>query len=119
MNHDTYLEFRALAERLDRIEDMLGALGSTFNQRMTAMTKELDDLTREVSETDDAVDSVLTLVGGLADQIRAMKDDPAKLAQLAAQLDAKQAAIAAAILANTPAAPGGTNGETPVEPANP
>ncbi len=69
------------------------------------MSASLDRLTTEVAETKSAVDSVLTLVDGLADQIRALKDDPAKLEELANELDAKQAEIAAKVLENTPAAP--------------
>lgn len=65
------------------------------------MSQELDRLTTEVEETKTAVDSVLALVTGLADQIRALKDDPAKLAALADELDAKQQAIAAAVTENT------------------
>jgi uncharacterized protein YoxC len=67
-----------------------------------AMSAALDRLTEEVNQTSTAVDSVLALVGGLADQIRALQDDPAKLAALADELDAKQAAIADAVAANTP-----------------
>ena len=67
------------------------------------MSAELDRLTTEVEETKTAVDSVLALVTGLADQIRALKDDPVRLEALADELDAKQQAIAAAVAANTPA----------------
>lgn len=74
-------------------------------KEMKKMSAALDKLTAEVEETKTAVDSVLQLVEGLAQQIRDLKDDPAKLLQLADELDAKQAAIAAAVAANTPAEP--------------
>jgi uncharacterized protein YoxC len=66
-----------------------------------AMTAALDKLTQEVEETKTAVDSAITLIGGLAQQIRDLKDDPAKLEALANELDAKQKAIADAVAANT------------------
>lgn len=71
-------------------------------KEMQKMSQQLDNLTREVEETKTAVDSVLALVTGLADQIRELKEDPEALEALAAELDAKQAAIADAVAANTP-----------------
>ena len=73
-----------------------------IERKIDTMSAELDRLTTEVAETKTAIDSALTLIAGLADQIRALKDDPAKLAALADELDAKQAEIAAAVAANTP-----------------
>jgi len=69
------------------------------------MTAALDRITQEVSETKTAVASVLTLVAGLATQIRDNAEDPVALNALADDLDAGQAEIAAAITANTPAEP--------------
>ena len=66
------------------------------------MSAELDRLTTEVSESRTAVDSVLALVAGLAQQIRDLATDPAALNALADQLDQQQADIAAAVSANTP-----------------
>lgn len=68
---------------------------------------DLTALTAEVEQTEGAVASVLTLVSGLADEIRRLQTDPAALADLANRLDAQQAAIAAAIAANPlpPSAP--------------
>jgi uncharacterized coiled-coil protein SlyX len=84
----------------------------TIMERLKTMSVALDRLTAEVTETNTAIDSVLTLVAGLAEQIRENAEDPAKLNALADELDAKQQAIAAAIAANTPTPP-----EPPVEPA--
>jgi ABC-type transporter Mla subunit MlaD len=80
------------------VVERLGAI----ERKLETMSAALDRLTNEVAETKTAVDSVLTLVDGLADQIRALKDDPAKLAALADELDANQADIAAKVLQNTP-----------------
>ena len=67
------------------------------------MTQQLDDLTVAVEENTTLDGSIIQLVDGLAAQIAALKDDPAKLTALATSLRAKSAAIAAAIAANTPA----------------
>jgi hypothetical protein len=69
------------------------------------MTQQLDDLTAAVEENTSLDNSIIQLVDGLAAQILALKDDPAKLAALAASLKASSAAVAAAIAANTPAEP--------------
>ena len=83
-----------------RVESLLAAL----LQKVNSMSKELDDLTAAVKKNDDAADSIIALVTGLAAQIVALKTDPAALESLAADLNAKFAAMAAAALANTPAA---------------
>jgi len=83
-------------------------------ERIDTMSAAMDRLTSEVAENSTAVDSVLALVEGLAQQIRDNAEDPAKLNALADELDAKQQAIAAAVAANTPAPP---PEEPPVEPA--
>lgn len=71
--------------------------------KVNKMSASLDRITREVSESRQATESVLTLVSGLSDQIRDLKDDPAALEQLADDLDAQQGEIASAVTANTPA----------------
>ncbi len=70
-----------------------------------AMSKELDDLTAQVKANADLEASAVTLINGLADQIKAAADDPAKIAALADQIKASSAPLAAAVAANTPAAP--------------
>ncbi len=67
------------------------------------MEKELADLEREVQENNDAVASAITLLNGLAAQIRQMKADPQRLVALAASLDAQSKRLADAVVANTPA----------------
>ena len=69
------------------------------------MGLELDALTAKVAETNTVMGSAVALIGGLAAQIEALKTDPAALSALAASLEGSKAALAAAILANTPAAP--------------
>lgn len=67
------------------------------------MSAELDRLTAEVGEIKTVSDSAIALLDGLSDQIRALQNDPAQLAALADELDAKAAEVAAAIARNTPA----------------
>lgn len=76
---------------------------SSLAKRIDTMSAALDRLTAEVAETKDAVDSAVTLIAGLAQQIRDNATDPAALNALADQLDADQAEIAAAVTENTPA----------------
>lgn len=64
---------------------------------------DLTRLTAEVTETTTAIDSAIVLLGQLADLIRANATDPAALDALADQLDTEGNALAAAVVANTPA----------------
>ncbi len=65
------------------------------------MSKELDDLTAEVSRVKTVDDSIIALVAGLAAQITAAGTDPAKLQALTDSLTQSDDAIAAAVTANT------------------
>jgi hypothetical protein len=71
----------------------------------STMSLELDNLTREVSETNDVIQSAIVLIQGLKAALDAAGTDPVALAALSASLDSQQQALAAAIAANTPAAP--------------
>lgn len=82
------------------LSDALSRLAA-LEAKVFTMSAELDRLTAEVAQTSTAVDSVLALVEGLAQQIRDLSGNPAALNALADELDAKQAAIAAAVTANT------------------
>ena len=73
----------------------------------------LDTLTTEVGETTTAEESVIVLLGGIKGQLDealaalAAAGDPQvlidRVTALSAQLDARQAALAEAVTANTPA----------------
>ena len=63
------------------------------------------ELTNEVTRDGDVVSSATTLISGLADQIAASANDPVAVRALAANLKANTDALAAAVAANTPAAP--------------
>lgn len=78
---------------------------NTIEKEISHMSKQLDDLTAQVQATTELETSAITLIQGLADQIAASKDDPAKIQALSDSLKSGASALAAAISANTPAAP--------------
>jgi hypothetical protein len=96
----------AVLRRLDQFEERIMA---TLADLGTA----LDTLTTEVGETTTAEESVVVLLGGIKTQLDAAlaalaaAGDPQvlidRVTALSAQLDARQAALAEAVTANTPA----------------
>ncbi|MDQ5870787.1 MAG: hypothetical protein M3547_01090 [Acidobacteriota bacterium] len=83
-----------------------------LKRAVTAQTKEVAHMAGELQaleaevERNTTVDgSVITLVNGLAAQIEALKNDPAKLQAMADKLRADNDALAAAVTAHTPAEP--------------
>jgi hypothetical protein len=70
-----------------------------------AMAGELATLQTEVEETKTIMGSAIVLIQGLKAALDAAGSDPAALAALSAELDAKQQELAAAITANTPTPP--------------
>jgi len=68
------------------------------------MAVDLSALQTEVEQQQSVVQSAITLIGGLAQQLRDAAGDPAAIQALADQLDASTNALAAAVEANTPAA---------------
>lgn len=87
--------------QLDRIEHKLDWLIQGELHQMADLTQ----LTTDVAADTDAVNSAVTLLNTLAAEITANANDPAALAQLASDLEANTANLAAAVTANTPAAP--------------
>jgi uncharacterized coiled-coil DUF342 family protein len=82
--------------------DELIALIVKLGEQMSA---QLDALTAQVERMKTTSQSVVALVKGLADQIQAMKDDPAALQALADSLRTDADAIDQAVHDNTPAQP--------------
>lgn len=89
--------------QLDRIERKLNGLLKQEEAEMSA----LDDLRKQVQKNSDLEESAVTLIQGIAQQLKdaIAAGDPAALTTLAAQLDTSARDLAAAIAANTPAAP--------------
>lgn len=91
--------------QLDRIEAKLDLLLGLFLSEERRLLMTLDDLAKQVQANTDVEASAVTLIQGLAAQLKASANDPAKIQALADQLSASAAPLAAAVAANTPAAP--------------
>lgn len=101
----TFLEslvFRLLDEILDsnRQEQVL-AKPQHLEDKLSA---QLDALAAAVAKNAEVDASAITLIKGIAAALVAAKDDPAKVQALADELVQKNAALAQAVVENTPAA---------------
>jgi len=67
--------------------------------KLETIMADLTALTAQVAETNAVIDSAVVLIRGLRDEIIAAGTDAAKLAELTAQLDAKEQELAAAVVA--------------------
>lgn len=65
----------------------------------------MDALEAAVAGLDEVVPSVIELLGRLAQMVKDAGTDPAKLAAVVADINARKQALADAVVANTPAAP--------------
>jgi len=63
---------------------------------------DLSTIKAEVSELHDVVQSAVTLINGLADEIRNLEPTQEAIDALAAQIDAQAQELAAAVADNTP-----------------
>lgn len=73
--------------------------------RLELIMTVLDDLKAQVAANTTVSQSALTLINGIAARIAAAGVDPAALQALTDSLKTDDAALAAAVAANTPAAP--------------
>ena len=91
-----------IPSQLSRIERKLNLL----LQMEHVMTKEMDDLRAAVASEVTVSESVITLLGDISTRLNEAlaNGDTAALQELSADLTANQAKLAAAVLANTPAA---------------
>ena len=103
-----YAEGKLLHDKLDeilagqaRIESDLAVIFTKQEQAMTDLTA----LTAEVTRNTEVDQSAIALLTGLAAQIEALKTDPIALQALADTMKGSSDALAAAVVANTPAAP--------------
>jgi len=84
-------------EQLDRIELAITKLKS----EETEMAATLDDLVLEVQEVKTVNASAITLINGIAAQLKAAQGDPTKIAAIIADLKGSATDLAAAVTANT------------------
>jgi hypothetical protein len=93
-----HFEYNNITKKLDNILKILGII----QRKEEAMSAELDALTAQVTANTDVENSAILLIQGIAAQLAAIKDDPAKIAALATSLKASADSLAAAVTANTP-----------------
>lgn len=77
------------------------------------MSAQLDALTLQVTNNNNVIESALALISNLSAAITAAGTDPVALQALTDSLDTEDTKLAAAIVANTPAAPPATTAVTP------
>ena len=100
---ETLRRLDAINTRLSSIEDR----SLNIDTRSTHMSAAIDKIRSEIAENKDLVSSTKALVSSLAQQIRDAKGDEEALEALAADLDAQNAELAAAVTENTPFTPSG------------
>ena len=93
--------FGWFTSRLDRLVIAV----ETHNQITRTMATSLDTLIAQVAATTAIESSAITLIRDLASRLSAIATDPVAVQALADQLKISADALAAAIAANTPAAP--------------
>jgi len=93
--------------RLKRIEQKLDLLIRNIEAMSTTISANLQALETQIAQNTSVEGSAVTLIQGLAAQLQAAlaSGDDAALPALTQQLNASATALAAAIAANTPAAP--------------
>ena len=89
---------------IHHVMDQLNRILDTINQMEMKMANELDELTIKVAETKTVTESAIVLLQGLKAKLDAAGTNPVALKALSDSLAASDAALAAAVLANTPAA---------------
>ena len=87
-----------------KIENKLDKIIDLMKKGINKMSVEFDAMASQVQANSDAIDSAIVLINGIADRITAAGVDPTKLQALTTELQSKDAALAAAVVANTPVA---------------
>jgi uncharacterized protein YqgV (UPF0045/DUF77 family) len=93
-----------LARIESKLDQVLSLLESVHEQGEHEMA-DLSALQVEVEENGDVINSAITLMNGLSQQIRDLADDPAAVLALADTLDANTQALANSVAANTTPTP--------------
>ena len=104
---DIRVDLEELSSKLDAVLALQSKTLEAVQQILkleVAMTAQLDTITAQVATTEDVEDSATQLLNGLSALILSLKDDPVAIAALAGRLQSSAADLAAAVVANTPAA---------------
>lgn len=101
-------DIRVLTKRIHDLHEHLirgiQAILTAIQEGSTMVSQQLANLQAKVEQNNSVIDSAVTLLNGLSQQLRDIKDDPAAIQALADQLDSKDTELATAITTNTPAA---------------
>jgi uncharacterized protein YoxC len=97
--------------------DLVLARLNTLQETVNIMSAEVDRLKASVAQLATVDQSVMTLLRGMSDQIRTLKQDPAALTALADEVDARVKELGDAVTANT--ATTTTQAATPTTVASP
>ena len=81
----------------EKIENLLHKI----LRKVENMSLELDNLTAEVAENTEVIESAIVLIEGIAAQLEAITDDPVQIQALADTLNDESNKLAAAIAAHT------------------
>lgn len=91
---------------IEKLAVMLAAhLIPVLRKELTTMQAQIDALIAQVAQNTSVVDSALTLIKWLHEQLATAPSGSQFMVDLAAKLKASDDALAAAVAANTPAAP--------------
>lgn len=90
-----------ILDAIDQIDERLATIQDLIQKETLHMSAELDALTAAVANNNDVVESALTLISGLRDQLLAAGTDPVALQALADSLAAEDQKLADAV-ANVP-----------------
>lgn len=104
VNVSVNFDGREVSELVSKINN----LELFLKKEIQTLSAALDALTAQVAQNTSVESSAVTLIQGIAAQLAAAGTDPAALAALQAQLNSSATALAAAVAANTPAAPAGS-----------
>lgn len=97
-----------IATRLGTIETQMAAAAAKEEQMADDVRAALDDLTQQVAGLEDAEESLITYVQGLAAELQANAGNAQAVRDIAAKLQSDSRRMADAVL--TPASGGGTGG---------
>lgn len=122
VRHDIQAFGDKMLELLSKQNERLDSLDihnfDKLNLRLDQIMASIDDVVAKVSAETSIIDSVITLIQGLRDQVAAAGVDPTKLQQVLDTLDSNTAKLSSAVTVNTPADPSAGGGQPAQPPAS-